>query len=111
MQPLLASIYVLGALTLISFIAFIIQLFVYIASSRSPGAGAPPAQVHRDMVQALEADKVIEAIGKAAEGIGKLNDSFNKARPLAITATLTLVFLIGWLITLSFYVALQLKGA
>jgi hypothetical protein len=97
MTALIFSVYALGALTIISFIVFAILLLKYLfAVPQPPQAGGP--------VDQLQAINIQQILNRARE----LLDSLNKAKPVAIAALITILFLVAWLFALSLLVSAQM---
>ena len=86
------SVYALGVLTIISFMVFAILLLKYLS-----GTTSTPTTKQTDEAQGLN-------IGEFLKQGRKLLDSLNKAKPIAIAATITIFFLLAWLFALSLLV-------
>jgi len=100
-QALVFAVYVLGALTVFSFLVFVWLLARYLKTNRTVALSPPSAATAADQLQGLDPAKIFDSIGKALEASAKLAKALNDARPVAIAALLTILFLMGWLFSLT----------
>jgi hypothetical protein len=98
MSALIFSVYALGALTIISFVVFAILLLKYLFAVPQPPQAPPGGPV--DQLQAIDIQKILNSARE-------LLDSLNKAKPVAIAALITILFLVAWLVALSLLVSAQ----
>lgn len=94
---LVLSVYALGLLTIISFIVFTILLLKYLF-----GRGSAPVAKSADELQDLN-------IGEILKQAKELLVVLNKAKPVAISALVTIFFLLAWLFALSLLVSSQIS--
>ena len=100
-HALVFAVYVLGALTVCSFLVFVFLLVRYLKTTGSVVVPPPSPAPATDQLQALDVTKVFESIGKTLEATTTLAKALNDARPVAIAALLTILFLVGWLFSLT----------
>jgi uncharacterized membrane protein len=104
-QALILAVYILGALTVCSFLVFVALLVRYLKTNRtvavSAPVAAPVAALGENQLQGIDPAKIFDSIGKALEASAKLAKALNEARPIAIAALLTILFLLGWLMSLT----------
>jgi len=100
-QPLIFAVYILGALTVLSFLVFVVLLVRYLKTNRSVTVAAPGAPPAGDQLHGVDPVKLFDSIGKALEASAKLAKALNEAKPVAIAALLTILFLMGWLFSLT----------
>jgi hypothetical protein len=99
-NALIVAVYLLGALTVLSFLVFVWLLVRYLKTNRSV-AVSQPGPAAADQLQGLDPAKLFDSLGKVLEASTKLAKALNDARPVAIAALLTILFLMGWLFSLT----------
>lgn len=99
--PLVVTVYVLGALTVASFIVFVVLLIRYLRQTPTLTAEQASVAAARDQLQALDTAKLFDSVGKTIDATTSLARALNRARPVAIAALLTILFLISWLFSLT----------
>jgi hypothetical protein len=73
----------------------------YLKNNKAPTVTQPAGPQNKDELQGLDAGKLFDSLGKALEASAKLAKALNEARPVAIAALMTILFLLGWLFSLS----------
>ncbi len=101
-HALIFAVYVLGVLTVCSFLVFVFLLVRYLKTTPAtvvvvPASPAPAT----DQLHGLDPTKVFDSIRKTLEATATLAKALNDARPVAIAALLTILFLVGWLLSLT----------
>jgi uncharacterized membrane protein len=108
-QVLILAVYVLGALTVFSFLVFVVLLVRYLKTNRTVAVPAPVASPvaapGENQLQGIDPAKIFDSLGKALEASAKLAKALNEARPVALAALLTILFLLGWLMSLTLLIA------
>jgi Na+-transporting methylmalonyl-CoA/oxaloacetate decarboxylase gamma subunit len=100
-HAIIFAVYVLGALTVCSFLVFLVLLVRYLKTTGAVVVPPPSPAPTTDQLHALDVTKVFDSIRKALEATAALAKTLNDARPVAIAALLTILFLVGWLFSLT----------
>ncbi|MGA7794180.1 MAG: hypothetical protein WCA19_14185 [Candidatus Acidiferrales bacterium] len=100
-HALIFAVYVLGALTVCSFLVFLFLSVRYLKTTGTVVVPPPSPAPTTDQLHGLDVTKVFDSIRKALEATTTLAKALNDARPIAIAALLTILFLVGWLFSLT----------
>jgi len=104
MSPIIFAVYALGFLTIASFLTFVVLLYRYLQKTPRAAAQQASDKEKTDELQSLDPQKLFETIGKIVSATADLTKALNEAKPVVWSAVLTILFLLGWLFSLTLLV-------
>jgi len=110
MPAIVFAVYALGILTILSFLTFAFLLFRYRKLPPPPDIQSAPA-AGRDELHAFDPQKMLENMAKIIDATTALTKALKDAKPVVLTAVLTILFLLCWLFSLTLLVISRLPGA
>lgn len=110
MPAIIYAVYALGILTMVSFLTFVFLLYRYLKLTRPPAVQQVTAADRTDQLHALDPQKMFETLGNIISSTAALTKALNDAKPVVWAAVLTILFLLGWLFSLTLLVISSTTG-